>query len=302
MGQTRTHTQSEGQLELSPHREVSYKKENALAALFGKSTRVVIGVVHSKPLPGSPAYNGEPPEDLYAYAVEEAARYADGGVDGLIIENHGDIPFSKQEDIGDETAAMMAVMTDRIRRKVRVPIGINVLANGALTAIAVAQAGGGVFVRVNEWANAYVANEGIIEGPAGRAMRYRSWLRARHIRIFADVHVKHGAHAIVADRGIPELTRDVEFFDADVVIVTGTRTGDPPTLDAVQEIREASTLPVLVGSGVTEDYVEAVLGAANGVIVGSALKHEGVWWNAVDPVRVRTFMARVRALPQAKLE
>ena len=33
-------------------------------------------------------------------------------------------------------------------------------------------------VRVNQWANAYVANEGIIEGPAAKATRYRAWLRA----------------------------------------------------------------------------------------------------------------------------
>ncbi len=47
--------------------------------------------------------------------------------------------------------------------------------------------------------------------------------------MFADVHVKHGAHAITADRSIAELARDVEFFDADVAIATGQRTGDAAT-------------------------------------------------------------------------
>ena len=53
------------------------------------------------------------------------------------------------------------------------PIGVNVLANAALHALAVASAAGARFVRVNQWANAYVANEGLIEGAAARAMRYR---------------------------------------------------------------------------------------------------------------------------------
>src|SRR5438105_1063066 len=206
-------------------RTVAKPRWQALEALFGKP-RAVIGVIHAQPLPGSPGYNGEFMEDIYGHAVTDARRYAAAGFDGLIVENHGDIPFLKPEEIGHETAAAMAIMAERVRREVELPVGINVLANGASTALAVAKAAGAVFIRVNQWANAYVANEGIIEGPAARAMRYRSWLRAADIRIFADVHVKHGAHAITADRSIAELTRDVEFFNADVVIATGQRTGD----------------------------------------------------------------------------
>ena len=62
-------------------------------------------------------------------------------------------------------------------------------------------------------------------------MRYRRPLQAQDVRIFADAHVKHGAHAIVQDRPIAELVRDVEFFNADVVIATGQRTGHAADLD-----------------------------------------------------------------------
>jgi membrane complex biogenesis BtpA family protein len=276
-------------------KHVFHSKGNALQEIFG-IPRIVIGVIHSKPLPGSPRYQGEALEDIYAFAVEEAQRYARGGVHGLIVENHGDIPFSKPGDIGPETAAVMSVVTDRVRQSVGLPVGINVLANGALTALAVAQAGGGTFVRVNQWTNAYVANEGIIEGPAAKAMRYRSWLRANHIKIFADVHVKHGSHAIVSDRSIPELTRDAEFFDADVVIATGQRTGDAAQIDEVRTIKESTQLPLLIGSGVTKENVGELLDIADGVIVASSLKEEDVWWTPVSEVKVREFMNVVNKL------
>jgi membrane complex biogenesis BtpA family protein len=263
--------------------------------LFGKR-RAIIGVVHARPLPGSPAYDGERMEDIYAQAVTDARRYAAGGFDGLIVENHGDIPFLKPDEIGHETAAVMAVMTERVRREVDLPVGINVLANGASTALAVAKAAGALFVRVNQWANAYVANEGIIEGPAARAMRYRSWLRAPEIRIFADVHVKHGAHAITADRSIAELTRDAEFFNADVVIATGQRTGDAASPDEIRAIKESTSLPVVVGSGVDISNVAEILGLADGVIVASSLKREEVWWNEVDQDRVSAFMSVVKTV------
>ena len=274
-------------------------KEPAIERIFGRR-QAVIGVIHSLPLPGSPHYEGEPVESIYRYACDEAERYRAGGVDGLIVENHGDIPFAKPDELGPETAACKAVMAERVRRASGLPIGINVLANGAVAGIAVAKASGAVFVRVNQWANAYVANEGFVEGKAGAASRYRAGLRARDIAIFADVHVKHGAHAIVADRTLAQLTQDAEFFDADAVIVTGQRTGDSARLDELQTVREATRLPVLVGSGVNPDNVAAIFGHADAVIVASALKHAGSWWNPVDPVRLAHFMTVVQQVRETR--
>lgn len=275
-----------------PAKPVFRPKPNAIAAIFGRR-KAVIGVIHSLPLPGSPAYDGMAMEEVIGFALAEARRYRAGGVDGLIVENHGDIPFAKPEALGPETAAAMAVMTRAVRLESGLPVGVNVLANGAIQALAVAKAAGAAFVRVNQWANAYVANEGFMEGPAGAAARYRAWLHAREVKIFADVHVKHGAHAIVADRSIPEMARDAEFFDADVAIATGQRTGDAASLDELAEIANGTSLPVAVGSGVTPGNVGAILTIADAVIVASYLKRDGVWWNEVDPDRLATFMAEV---------
>ena len=119
-------------------------------------------------------------------------------------------------------------------------------------------------------------------------------MRAESVHVFADTHVKHGAHAITADRSIGELTRDLAFFDADVVIATGQRTGDAATIAEIDEVRAATHLPLLVGSGVTADNVAAILERTDGVIVASSLKDGGVWWKPVDPARVREFVARAR--------
>lgn len=266
---------------------------DALVELFGR-TKVVIGVVHLSPLPGAPRYDGEAVEAIYQRGLDDARSYLDGGCDGVIVENHGDIPFAKPDDIGPETAAYMAVVSDRIRREFGKPVGINVLANAAIPALAIASAAGAGFIRVNQWANAYVANEGFVEGESGRAARYRAKLRANGIRVFADAHVKHGAHAIVADRPVEELVKDLVFFDADAIIATGQRTGHAADLSYISMIKEAAGLPTLVGSGVTPDNANDILGIVDGIIIASALKHDGVWWNQVDPTRVKTFMAGLR--------
>lgn len=263
-------------------------KPSALLDIFG-TERVLIGVVHSLPLPGSPRYEGQPLTEVYQYAVEEAQRYREGGFHGVIVENAWDLPFAKPEDLGFETAATMGVMTNVVREHVNIPVGVNVLANGALCAIAAAQAGGGQFVRANQWVNAYIANEGFIEGAAAAALRYRAHLRDQNMKVFADVHVKHGSHAIIADRTLSEQTEDAEFFDADVLIATGTRTGSATSLDEVEGISASTQLPVIIGSGMHEENAEPLLRACQGAIVGSSLKTNNRWWGPVDLDKVRRF-------------
>jgi membrane complex biogenesis BtpA family protein len=177
-----------------------------------------------------------------------------------------------------------------VRAEVGLPVGINVLANGAECSLAIAKASGASFIRSNQWVNAYVANEGFVEGAAAKASRYRSLLRAEEVRFFADVHVKHGSHAIVADRSLAEQTLDAEFFDADVLIATGQRTGGETALEEIKAIKEAASLPVIIGSGLSVGNAAEILRVADGAIVASSLKEDGNWWNPVSTERVKRLM------------
>lgn len=270
--------------------QISDMPQNAIEEIFGRK-KALIGMIHCPAFPGAPRYRGAARDQILSFCLRDAERLIAGGMHGLLVENHGDIPFSKPEDIGHETAAFMAVVADRLAQEFGVPMGINVLANAPIPAFAVAAASGAAFIRVNQWANAYVANEGFIEGRAAEALRYRASLRAEGIRVFADSHVKHGSHAIVADRSVTELTRDLAFFDADAVIATGQRTGDSADLAEIETVRDATHLPVLVGSGVSPDNIVPILQRVDAVIVASSLKQGGVWWNPVDAARVAAFVA-----------
>ena len=126
---------------------------------------------------------------IVQYAVEEAQAYVEGGMDGIIVENSWDLPFLRPEDIWHETVATMSVVADSVREATSLPIGINVLANAGEAAIAVAKASRASFIRVNQWVNAYVSNEGIVQGNSAKILRYRAVLQAQDVAIFADVHV-----------------------------------------------------------------------------------------------------------------
>jgi hypothetical protein len=159
---------------------------------------------------------------------------------------------------------------------------VNCLANAVEASIAVAAATGAAFVRANQWVNAYVANEGYIEGRAGLVTRYRHAIRADQVTVWADVQVKLGSHAITADRSLAEQARDADWFDADALIVTGSRLADPPITEDLRTVRKASALPVIAGSGVRPENLATILEYADAVIVGSALKDGDVWHGAMS--------------------
>lgn len=254
-----------------------------------------MGVVHLRPLPGAPAYTGENVRDIYAAGVRDARTLADGGIDCVIVENASDQPFLRPDDIGPETVAALTAACLEIRNAVSVPLGITCVANGAIPGLAAAKAAGASWVRVNQWANAYVANEGIISADAARALRYRNAIGAQDINILADVHVKFGAHAITADRSISEQATDAEWHLADVLIATGTRTGSPTQPEEVEQVRAGTNLPVIVGSGLDPHQLPHLFAVADGAIVGQWLKEDGRWWNPVDPKRVEQLMAAATA-------
>lgn len=264
-------------------------KPSALRLHF-KNPKPIIGVIHLRALPGAPRYEDEAMAEIISAAVRDARTLADGGIDGIMVENASDMPFSRPEHIGFETVAALTAVCQEVRNAVDTPIGITCVANGAIPGLAVAKAVGAKWVRVNQWVNAYVANEGFLNGPAAEALRYRATIGAKDVSIFADVHVKFGAHAITADRSIAEQATDAEWFDADVLIATGTRTGSPTEPAEVNKVRDGTNLPVIVGSGLSPEQVPSLMQVADGAIVGQWLKVDSRWWNPVDPARVDALM------------
>src|SRR5262245_14684914 len=247
-----------------------------IKSLFGPP-RALIGVVHTRALPGTPS-TSQDIEQIVEAAVAEARVYASAGFHGLMIENTHDRPYLKGS-VGPEVVAAMAVIGREVRRAAAIPIGIQVLAGANDCAVAVALACGASFVRVEGFVFAHVADEGLIESSAGKLLRYRHALGADRIRVFADIKKKHSAHAITDDVSLTETAKAAEFFLADGVIVSGVATGQPADASEVTAVARAVAIPTLVGSGVTLDNLDDY-GHADALIVGSWIKHGGVWSGA----------------------
>ncbi|MCD6239801.1 MAG: BtpA/SgcQ family protein [Thermotogae bacterium] len=254
----------------------------------------VIGMVHARALPGSEKYERGSMSKVIDKAIEEAKILEDGGVDGLQVENMWDRPYKKGEEIGSESVAALSVVTEEVINAVKIPVGVNCHLNGGVQSLSIAVATGAKWIRVFCWVNAYISNVGLIEGIANKVLTHRRMLKAEHIKILADVHVKHGSHFIVNDRSLEEHAKDAEDYLADAIIVTGSATGSVPTLKEVKRVKESVNIPVFVGSGLTSENIINFIPYVDGCIVGSYFKKEGRWFNEVDRERVKTFMKIVK--------
>jgi membrane complex biogenesis BtpA family protein len=254
--------------------------------------RTLIGMVHLPALPGSPRWEGSMAR-AQERALADARALVDGDIRVLLVENHGDVPFTPGR-VEPATVAAMSVIVAALRDALPgVTLGVNVLKNDARAALAIACAAGGAFIRVNVHAGAVVADQGIVQSEAYHTLRDRRLLAA-DVAIFADVQGKHAAP--VAPVELEQEARDLVHRGlADALVVSGRATGDATPLGDVKRVRGAvGAVPVLVGSGVTPDNVAELLGVADAAIVGTFVKRDGDVRNPVDPARVRRLVAATR--------
>ena len=258
--------------------------------LFSQS-KPVIGVIHVGALPGTPR-SSQTISELTSTARREAQLYRESGVDGVMIENMHDLPYLRGE-VGPEIVAAMTAIGVEVKTESRLPVGIQILAGANIEAMAVAHAAGLDFIRAEAYAYAHVADEGLIEASAAKLLRFRRMIGATNIQVWTDVKKKHAAHAITADVSLGETAETVEFLGADCVIVTGSATGKPPSAADVREAKAHCHLPVFLGSGISADNIDEFYSEANGFIIGSSFKVDGVWSNTIDPARVEKFLRMI---------
>ena len=102
------------------------------------------------------------------------------------------------------------------------------------------------------------------------------------VAVLGDVHVKHAAPLF--DVPIEDAAADLaERGGADAVIVSGSRSPDPPSLERVVSVKAVVQAPVLVGSGVSLSNVTDFYEHADGVLIGETdFKVDGVWGGRSD--------------------
>jgi len=240
------------------------------------------------PLPGSPLYDGDD-QRVIDRALADLDIYKKAGVDSIIFENDGDLPYI-QPPLDEKAIALMTKIGKKARKRFNGPIGVQMLEAANIESLEIAAEAGLDYIRVEAFVFAHVGGSGVINGSAGRILRRRKELNAEHIKVFADVKKKHGSHSLTIDLDIKDEIMQAEFFLADGVIVTSQFTGLNPDKNDLVKAKEATRLPVLVGSGMNPDNIADYLPLADGFIVGSYFRKDGKFLEKLEPERLNKFM------------
>jgi membrane complex biogenesis BtpA family protein len=257
----------------------------------------LIAMIGLMPLPDSPGYGGSE-EAVVNRALEDCEIYSRAGVDALLIENSGDLPYVKPP-LSDQAVQLVEHISRLIRMRFKKPIGLQLLEAANEQAMLVAANTGLNFIRAEGYVFAHVGGAGLIEGSAGKILRLRKSLKAESIQVFADVRKKHCSHALTGDLDISEHVRQADFFHADGIIVTGPRTGAEPDLSDLERCQAASQLPVLIGSGMDTGNLDKYFAFADGFIVGSTFRKKGRFLEKLCPDRLEVFVEEFRRLKSA---
>ncbi len=259
--------------------------------LWGEQVPVV-GMIHLLPLPGSPGW-GRSMDEVLARASKEATRLTEGALDGILVENFGDTPFFPDR-VPPETVAAMAVVVREVVRSSPLPVDVNVLRNDAQAAVAVAAGAGARFVRINVHTGSMFTDQGLVQGQAHRTLRQRKGLGIS-LPILADIMVKHATPP--PGLTLESAARDTWFRGmATGLVLTGSETGKSVDLEIFRQVRESlpAEAKMWIGSGATPETASDLIHAADGIIVGSALRTVGTAGAGIDASRLRAFMESLK--------
>ncbi|MGH6719989.1 MAG: BtpA/SgcQ family protein [Alphaproteobacteria bacterium] len=263
-----------------------------LKELFG-TTKAIIAMAHLPPLPGAPGYDAR---RGIAGIVERVARdmaaLESAGVDAILFGNEGDRPYVLKAS--PEGLAAMTAVVATLAPGLKVPFGVDYLWDPVAT-VALATATGARFAR-EVFTGVYDSDMGLWQPDCAGALRLRRNLGRDDLKLLFNVNAEFAAP--LGERAIERKAESAVFSAlADAVCVSGPMTGQAVATSDLDKVKgRLPATPVFANTGVTVDNVAAVLGIADGAVVGTHFKKDGVTWNPVDPARAGRFMDVVRRL------
>ena len=251
----------------------------------------VIAMLHLPALPGRPRHDRAAGMGHVVDVVgRDLERLQAAGVDGVMFCNEHDLPY--QLAVGPEIAAGMAAVVGQLRSAVRVPFGVNLLWD-PIASLAVARATGARFIR-EVMTGVYESDLGMIEPTIGEIAGYRTRIGADDVLLFDNIQPEFAS--AVGSRTIADRARGAAFLGADAILISGPAAGVSFAMSDLAAAKDAvPDTPVIANTGVRAERVAEIFAVADGAIVGTSLKVDGITWNEVDQARAERLMEAARA-------
>lgn len=267
-------------------------KQTWATELFG-TDKWIIAMCHLDALPGDPGYNSSAGlKQIVDLARKDLSALQEGGVDAVMFSNEFSLPYlTKVEPL---TVASMARVIGELLGDINIPFGVNVLWD-PIASLDLAVAVGASFVR-EIFTGVYASDFGLWNTDSGKSVRHQHRIGGKDVKLFFNIVPE--AASYLTDRDIVDIARSTVFNNhPDAICVSGLTAGVQTDASILRKVKEAVPDTVVVSNtGVRIENAQEQLSIADGAIVGTALKKDGVFENHVDKDRVREFMEKIKSI------
>jgi len=260
--------------------------------IFG-TKKPIIAMCHLMALPGDPRYDrAGGMKEVLSWARRDLMALQNGGVDGVMFSNEFSLPYlMKVETV---TVAAMARVIGELMGDLRFPFGVNVLWDPSAS-LDLAGSTGAQFVR-EIFSGVYASDFGLWDTNCGAVVRHQHAISAQDVKLLFNIVPE--AARYLADRDIVAIAKSTVFnHRPDALCVSGLIAGAKTDVQILQRVKESvPETVVFANTGVNLENVEQQLSVADGAVVGTTFKKDGIFENHVDEERVSAFMAKVKSI------
>lgn len=255
--------------------------------------KLVIGMVHLPPLPGSSEFNDDSNlTKIIESVTKDLYALQSGGIDAVMFGNEGDRPYSLKAS--NSTLAAMAYVIGLVKKDIKIPFGVNYLWDPYAT-VALGSVTNAAFAR-EVFTGVYDSDMGLWQPNASKALELRSNLNNKKLKLMFNVNAEFASP--IGTRKTSEKAESAVFSSlADAICVSGVITGKAVNIGELTETKEkVKNIPVFANTGVNINNINEIFKIADGCVIGSSLKYDGITWNNIDPQRVIKLMDKVNKL------
>lgn len=259
--------------------------------VFEVKSKPIIAMCHLNALPGDPHYDSKGGmAEVIRWARKDLLALQEGGVDAVMFSNEFSMPYLTK--VHTVTVAAMARVIGELMGEIRVPFGVNVLWDPEAS-LDLAAVTGARFVR-EIFSGVYASDFGLWNPNCGEIVRHQHAIGATKVKLLFNIIPE--AAQYLANRDVVDIARSTVFnHRPDAICVSGLTAGIQADTGVLRRVKDvAGDTPVFANTGVRLENVAEMLALADGAVVGTTFKFEGLFANHVDQERVRIFMNRVK--------
>ncbi|HEY59157.1 MAG TPA: BtpA family membrane complex biogenesis protein [Anaerolineae bacterium] len=256
--------------------------------------KIVLGLIHLKPLPGTPLYKEGDMQMAMEKAIKDSIALYQGGADGCLVQTVDRI-YPSGDDTDYARVSAMSVIIHEVKKATgpKFKIGVQLMWNCITPSLAIAKVCGASFTRCTALIGTTTSAFGLINANPLKVQMYRRNIGAQDVAMIAEIEGYH-FHWLGGELPIQQKAQMAMMAGADGVEVL--HADEKINNQMVHDIKSFNPdIPVVLGGKTNLENVARRMKEADAVLVGSCFENNK-WGSNVDEKIVSEYVKIVRTL------